>query len=110
MLSKKNRFHGHRSVARVRGGRLQLKGFKVFYSKTKRTDFRMAVVISKKTAKSAVVRNRIRRRFYEAVRKQGILKNQPFDTVFVVQTEAFAEMPAGELENLIEKAAKSIVK
>ena len=71
MLSVKNRFHGHSAVRRVyrigRQTRGQLfsthvnKGDKVRYTK-------VAVVVSKKVHKSAVKRNRIRRRIYECMR------------------------------------------
>ncbi len=109
MLAKKNRFHGHRSVSRVRGGRVQLSDFKVFYSKTKRTDYRMAVVVSKKVAKSAVTRNRIRRRLYESVRKQGTLTGKPVDAVFVVQKDTLATVEASKLDSQVQKACEKIL-
>ncbi len=98
MIARKNRFHGHNAVSRVRGKSVHAKNFKVFYMHNNRQDYRMAVVVSKKTAKSAVVRNRIRRRIYESVRKHATLKNQPIDAVFVVQNPVVATMPAQELE------------
>lgn len=61
-------------------------------------DFRMAVVVSKKVAKSAVVRNRIRRRLYESVRKQRLLDGHAVDLVFVVRNESLAGLPATELD------------
>ena len=48
MLQKKNRFHGHNSVSKVRGKKFRGEGFSVYAAKTKRDDFRMAVVVSKK--------------------------------------------------------------
>jgi len=75
----------------------------------KRKDYRMAVVVSKKTAKSAVVRNRIRRRLYEAVRTQAILSGQPYDVVFVVQNPGVATMRHEELALQVMNACQKIV-
>ena len=68
----------------------------------------MAVVVSKKVAKSAVVRNRIRRRLYEAVRVQRSLENHPFDVVFVVFDVKIAEIPAQELSMQVSKVCEKI--
>jgi ribonuclease P protein component len=109
VIARKNRFQGHNSVSRVRGKAVHLPGFKVFYVRNnRRQDYRMAVVVSKKTAKSAVVRNRIRRRLYEAVRTQQALNGQPYDVVFVVQNPALATMPHQELVMQVEKATQKI--
>jgi ribonuclease P protein component len=108
VIARKNRFHGHNSVSRVRGKSVHLPGFKVFYMQNRRQDYRMAVVVSKKTAKSAVVRNRIRRRLYEAVRTQKELNGQPYDVVFVVQNPNIATMPAQELSLQVAKATQKI--
>jgi ribonuclease P protein component len=97
-------------VARVRGKPLHLQGFKVFYSLNKsRKDYRMAVVVSKKTAKFAVTRNRIRRRLYEAVRKNGTINNQQVDMVFVVQDSGLATQDWQDLYTQVEKALKKII-
>jgi len=93
----------------VRGKSIHLPNFKVFYMhNNKRDDYRMAVVVSKKTEKSAVVRNRIRRRLYEAVRVDGCLAGQPYDVVFVVQNPSLAEMSATELSLQVSKATQKI--
>jgi ribonuclease P protein component len=68
----------------------------------------MAVVVSKKTAKSAIVRNRIRRRLYEQIRTSKALENQAVDVVFVVQNPALATMSATELTIQIEKVVQKI--
>lgn len=109
MIARSNRFHGHRSVTRVRGKTIHLPYFKVFYAhNNKRNDFRMAVVVSKKIAKSAVVRNRIRRRLYESVRVQKQLDDQPVDVVFVVQDVKIAKIDAQELSLQVAKACSKI--
>ena len=106
MLSRKNRFHGHKSVSRVRGKRIVGTGFVVYSSHTKRHDFRMAVVVSRKVSKSAVTRNRIRRRLYEIVRVSKILEGQPVDAVFVVNDEKLKDMQHQELQQSVEKCCQ----
>ncbi|MBL8122435.1 ribonuclease P protein component [Candidatus Saccharibacteria bacterium] len=69
MLARNNRFHGSRAIQRLykagKAARTKFLGLK--YSTTT-GDFRAAVVVSRKVHKSAVVRNRIRRRLYEILR------------------------------------------
>ena len=62
---------------------------------------RVAVVVSKKVDKTAVRRNRIRRRIYEVVRRN--FDNIPLgrDYVFVVYSSDTASMPYMELEKMI---------
>lgn len=104
MLDHTHRFHGLNSLTfayrrgqTIRGGQLALK----YVLNTRRQQFRAAVVVSRKVDKSAVVRNRIRRRIYEVLGKHqaGIL--QPYDLVFTVFTAALAEMPMTELERVV---------
>lgn len=64
---------------------------------SRRRDYRMAVVVSRKVSKSAVVRNRIRRRIYEAVRKREADITGPYDIVFTAFGDQLAIMPASEL-------------
>ena len=68
----------------------------------------MAVVVSKKTAKSAVTRNRIRRRFYEAVRKERLAEGKPIDLVFVIQDPNLVKTDWSELVSEIKKGFKKI--
>lgn len=71
MISQKYRFHGHASLKYVfaNGRGLRSSFFTVKYIENpNRHHPRVAVVISKKVYKSAVKRNRIRRRVYEIVR------------------------------------------
>jgi ribonuclease P protein component len=109
VIARKNRFRGHNSVSKVRGKPVHLQGFKIFSAKNhRRQDYRMAVVVSKKTAKSAVTRNRIRRRFYEAVRKERLAENKPLDLVFVVQDPNLAKTDWAELVSEVRKGFKKI--
>ncbi|MGB4759523.1 MAG: ribonuclease P protein component [Candidatus Saccharimonadales bacterium] len=98
MISRPHRFHGHNSLRFVyqkgkvvRGQTCMLK----YVANPKRTSYRAAVVVSKKVHKSAVVRNRIRRRIYEALRLCEIQKN--VDLVYVVFDEKIANMPTQDI-------------
>ena len=62
---------------------------------------RIAVVVSKKVAKSAVKRNRIRRRVYEALRLNLDLIPKKTDYIFIVYSDDILTMPFKELEQLL---------
>jgi len=59
------------------------------------------VVVSKKVNKSAVVRNRIRRKLYEAVRRQEARITAPFDIVITVFHEQMKELSGEEIDKLV---------
>lgn len=80
------------------------------YASSNKQDYRLAVVVSKKVSKSAVTRNRIRRRIYERVRlahKQASTK-WPYDMVITVFDDRLATLPSEVLttniNRLLEKA------
>ena len=62
---------------------------------------RVAVVVSKKVAKSAVSRNRIRRRIYEAVRRNFEDLPKKKDYIFVVFSDKVLSLSFKELERLL---------
>lgn len=102
MIARRHRFHGYGSLRyvyqhgqTVRGPLTALK----YVTNPRRTDYRLAIVVSKKVHKSAVVRNRIRRRLYEAARIQQI--SDPYDIVLTVFHEQVGVMPAEELSRLV---------
>jgi ribonuclease P protein component len=102
MLAQIHRFHGHNSLnftykqgSVLRGSYINLK----YARNDRRTTYRVAVVVSKKISKSAVVRNRIRRRIYEVVRLQAIAK--PYDLIFMVYGLEVATLPADQLQKSI---------
>lgn len=70
MISRRNRFHGRNSLNHVYRTGKSVRGeyIGLRYTPSRRPDYRLAVVVSKKVSKSAVVRNRLRRRIYETVR------------------------------------------
>ena len=71
MIPKKNRFIGKKAIDRVykTARPVRSDAFNIRVKKANIDGYRLAVVVSKKVSKSAVVRNRIRRRIFEHVRK-----------------------------------------
>lgn len=105
MLGRSNRFHGHGGVRRVyRLGRPARTGAATMHvlrnDKVKRT--KAAVVVSRKVDKSAVRRNRIRRRIYELVRAHLSSITTPTEIVITVYSPDLATMPAGDLAALVD--------
>ena len=110
MLSKINRFHGHNSLNYVynRGITVRSPYCAMKAVKGKKDNFRIAVVVSKKVAKSAPHRNRIRRRVYEVIRilAPDIITNQ--DIVVSVFDERFLSLDHAELKESIKRQLKEI--
>lgn len=109
MLSRTHRFHGHGSLRYVykngkvvRGSCCSLK----YAANNRRATYRVAVVVSKKVNKSAVVRNRIRRRIYELVREY-VSPDQGQDLVFTVYSDQMATMPADQLREIVHTQLES---
>lgn len=106
MIDKTHRFQGHGSLRFVYQKGQTVRGpfsaLKYAYNR-RRDTFRMAVVVSRKVHKSAVVRNRIRRRVYEVVRLQTTRIQGPFDIVFIAYNEQLASMPAEQLRLLVNE-------
>ena len=67
-------------------------------------------MVSKKVHKSAVTRNRIRRRIYEIIRQADAALTDHKDLVLTVFSERVADMEASELrqavESLLDKARR----
>ncbi len=106
MLSRQHRFHGYGSLRFVyaHGQTVRSPLLAVRYTlNAKRQSYRCAVVIGKKTEKSAVKRNRIRRRIYEHFRQNDDKITQPYDIVVTVFTPIVGHLPAGELAQAINK-------
>lgn len=104
MIDRTHRFQGHGSLRFVyqkgkvvRGPYSALK----YIPNKRRNTYRAAVVVSRKVHKSAVVRNRIRRRVYEIIREVSPCINGPFDLVITVYTDQAATMPAADLRSAI---------
>jgi ribonuclease P protein component len=104
MIGQRHRFHGYGSLRAVyqrgqtvRGSALSLR----FDSRESGKPYRVAVVVSRKVSKSAVVRNRIRRRIYEIVRQNDQQVPGATDLVFTVFAEQIAEMNAPKLQKIV---------
>lgn len=109
MLAYRFRFHGHGSLrylytkgAVCRGRLLQLR----YAPNTRRVHSRAVVIVSKKVVKSAVKRNRIRRRLYEALRRNWHAIKSPTDLAVTVFAPELGTMPAQELEKHVHDLLK----
>lgn len=109
MISSNHRFHGRTSLTyaykrgtAVRHPQLVLR----CALNQRRSTYRVAVVVSKKVAKSAVVRNRIRRRIYEAVRDNSPAIAGSYDLVFTVFSAELAIVDAPLLRGLVTSHLK----
>ena len=109
MISRKNRFHGRASIQRLyKNGKLvRCASMSLRYAPNPRRDqYRLAIVVSRKVSKSAVVRNRIRRRLYENVRILSASLPTPQDLMIVVFDEGIAERPVSELSEEVARLFK----
>ncbi|MBQ6570820.1 ribonuclease P protein component [Candidatus Saccharibacteria bacterium] len=99
MLSAKYRFHSRGGVRYTyqKGKTLRTPELSLVFNPNDRGYTRFAVVVSKKVAKSAVLRNRIRRRLYEAIRLNPTSFSRPQDNIFVVYSKSLATLPFDEL-------------
>ncbi len=112
MLNKKYRFHSRGGVRYVyqKGKTIRTAKMSLVFVPNLKKFTRVAVVVSKKVEKTAVGRNRIRRRIYEVIRKNFELVPKEIDYVFVVFSRDVLTMPFNELEkNLGELVEKSKV-
>lgn len=102
MLAKKYRFHSRGGVKHTyqNGHTIRRPQISLVYTKNERGFLRFGVVVSKKILKSAVGRNRIRRRVYEAIRL-NLPKDVSMDYLFVIYSKDIKDMLFHELEELI---------
>lgn len=103
MLNQKYRFHSRGGVRYVyqHGKTVRNSKMSLIFTDNSKGFTRIAVVVSKKVAKSAVERNRIRRRVYEALRLNFKYIPKKTDYIFVVFSKSVAKMPFNELEKLL---------
>lgn len=94
MIPRQNRFAGHGSLnyvyrhgRTVRGPLFAVKAV----SNSRRQTYRVAVVVSRKINKSAVARNRMRRRLYEIIHDLEPGINGPYDIVITVFHDSVAQ-------------------
>lgn len=75
----------------------------------RRKKYRIAVVVSRKVSKSAVVRNRIRRRIYEIGRVYAAKLDMPLDFIFTIYGDQIAEWPHDTLSALVAEDMEKAV-
>ncbi len=111
MLAKSKRFHGHNSLRFVYKNGSSARGE---YTTTKiihnphRTMSRVAVVVSKKIDKRAVVRNLIRRRIYAVAQDVFAQINQPTDIVIIVNAPTIRALSSVELQQVIRSQLRQL--
>lgn len=105
MLAQKYRFHSRGGVNYVyqKGKTTRTQSLALIFAPNQRGFQRFAVVVSKKVLKSAVGRNRIRRRLYEAIRHELPSFSIPMDCIFVVYSPAVAKIPFRDLRRAISE-------
>lgn len=104
MLSKINRFHGHASQKYLYKNGTSVRSHLVtikYIVNPRRKNSRISVVISKKVHKSAVGRNRIRRRIYEIMRHELPKFNGVYDIAVIVISGEAIGVSHPELKNTI---------
>ena len=103
MLSKEFRFHSRGGVKYTyrNGKTIRHPEMSLVFCDNKRGFTRFAVVVSKKVYKSAVARNRIRRRIYEAIRHDLDHFKKPRDYIFVVYSRKLKTAPFPDIQKLI---------
>jgi ribonuclease P protein component len=111
MIPSPFRFHGHNSLRYVyangKAVRSQIATVK-WVRNTHRSRPRVSVVVSKKVLKSAVGRNRIRRRLYEYIRLKLPDLPEVYDIVIIATSPDIRMMSAEDLtrqlDSLFDKA------
>lgn len=107
MIAYKNRFHGHRSLDYVykRGSIVRGKFFNLkFTSNKKRTESRLAIVVSKKIFKSAVKRNLLRRRLYAVIGPRIPNFKQIVDVVVIITAKELINLKHKDLLSQLDEA------
>lgn len=115
MLAQRNRFHGRGSIRKIfaRGTTARGRYMMIRYAPhSPQYPSRVAVVVSKKVYKSAVKRNRIRRRIYDIVRHSLDDQNLTVDVVFTVLSGEVLVMShsdlCSEINGLIARTTQSV--
>ncbi len=103
MLAKKYRFHSRGGVRYTysHGKTIRSQKISLIFNQNERGRTRFATVVSKKVERSAVGRNRIRRRMYEAIRLEMNEKFSQRDYIFVVYQRDILDIDFKELRATI---------
>lgn len=103
MLNKKFRFHSRGGVKYVykKGKTIRRPTMSLVFCDNTKGFTRVAVVVSKKVEKTAVGRNLIRRRVYEAIRVNWEYIPLKRDYIFVIYDKKVGKMKFAELEKIL---------
>ena len=104
MLAFAYRFHGHGSLRYVykNGQAVRSRLITIKYTNNPhRKSSRFAVVVSKKVHKSAVGRNRMRRRVYEIIRQEMPKMNGVYDVAVMIFSSEVISLPQEELRTAV---------
>lgn len=111
MIGRQNRFHGYNSLRYVYRSGQMVRG-PLFAVKAlenpRRGAYRAAIVVSRKVSKSAVARNRMRRRLYAAVQEQSRHFTGPYDIVITVFNDGVQAASPAELAGQLKKQLKEL--
>lgn len=105
MIARRYRFHGYNALSFVyrNGKTVRSRSCLLRYAPNpRRDDCRVAVIVGKKVHKSAVVRNRIRRRLF-AIIHEVVGDLPPYDLAFTVLDASVAELPQKDIKDTIYK-------
>jgi len=106
MISTLYRFHGHNSLRYVYANGKAIRTQAITLKSTvnaRRKHSRFSIVVSKKVLKSAVGRNRIRRRLYEYIRTHIDQIDGIHDVVLICTSSELRTIPAPELTDQLDQ-------
>ena len=110
MIAQKYRFHSRGGVRYTyqHGQTIRTPLMSLVFAPNTKHHQRFGVVVSKKVLKSAVGRNRIRRRVYEALRLELPTFTAHLDCIFVIYNRSILKLPftdlRRELRTLLDRA------
>lgn len=111
MISSNYRFHSRGGVNYTykKGKTIRTPKISLVYNNNNHNKQRFAVVVSKKIAKSAALRNRIRRRIFEAIRLELPNYSKKQDHIFVVFSKDINNLSFKDLQILIRELLSQTV-
>jgi ribonuclease P protein component len=106
MISSLYRFHGHNSLRYVYANGKATRSQAITIKSTpnsRRKYCRFSVVVSKKVIKSAVGRNRIRRRLYEYIRTHLDQIDGTHDIVLICTSSELRTLPSADITSQLDQ-------
>lgn len=103
MFASRYRFHSRNSIRYIYRNGTAIRGhlISIHFVKNRRKQNRYGVVVSKKVTKTAVGRNRIRRRIYEVLRHEHPLIQEGIDVICVVGSPDVRSLEYDDLKNSV---------